>query len=197
MVNEFIAKSFCRNCDATLDDGEDRIVVMAVEYRGDEGREPGRGDTCTTNFCMKCVADMQDLKLWNPWKVQSDMKAGPSAERPGDDMMDHAISLQGIAARRRLRSGRSDQSDDEALGKLLSDQRKYRDTLPPDRTDIRRRMQNFIYSPRYRKIPKKQKLIAKLWACGFDQTEIAEDLNSTQQTVSRQLEKILAMVNRP
>jgi hypothetical protein len=187
LFGNFLTKNECDNCGATLTAGDDRVAVIAVELRSEDAEEPGRGDSSGAAYCMKCAAEMKELTCPSVWKIQSDLRAHPSAGNPSEDILHSAVSLSEMADERR-KDGT--QSDDDALGDILSSSRPYHEARPPDEEQLRARVRMFLRSPRAQKMAKVQKVVALLASYGVSQDEIADALEIDQATVSRRLDEV-------
>jgi hypothetical protein len=89
--NEFLEKATCSRCSEPIEKGEERFVVMTVEFKHSEEEEPEgtparRGPTTCTFLCTVCCGEDEMLRIPNPWRAIRQSRADPSAvKHPGDD----------------------------------------------------------------------------------------------------------------
>ena len=202
-------KSTCIECGSVIKQGEPRTVVMIFdlgygpghsdydpdEEHGDEGNllEFGGRIGPRSNaraFCEVCVGEKSHFKILNTRYI---IREGNAADDDGPSVRTISVS--------RLKEKFSSMSDDpeddngEVEDIILSGGDNPAPASPTE-DELRGRVFGLLQSPKSRSMPVQVRRVAKLWADGKNQNEIAHELGISQPSVSRAVSAAKARLYR-
>jgi hypothetical protein len=198
-----MAKTSCSRCDGTIQAGGNRVFLMAVEMGSD-----GRGRSFSGSYCDSCIAEMPALELPNWWRLQMDAGATPSAGPAEEDVhgtfrkngeailgrhrLRRATSVQEIAQEKAASTdgqGDGDATNEADLeANVLSTDRPSRPgPEPAGEAAQRARLMTFLNNPKSRGMRSDMRAVARMWAEGASQSEVARKHGKDQSTVSRMI----------
>jgi hypothetical protein len=202
-------KTSCAGCDRSIPAGAYRVVLMAVEIDGLNGR----GESTSTSYCKSCIAELPVLEMGNWFKLLMDARIKDVLESSprSEDAMYRAESgnrEEKVSGGRTM--DRRGDGDDE-VGMADQEAIKFSDHVGPGQAAIkgevplvvrtvasvrRETLQKFLADQASRgKMKPVMREAASLYATGIGQSEIALKLKVDQATVSRMIQGALKIAN--
>lgn len=202
-------KSMCIACGSTIKQGEPRAVVMIFdldygpghpeydpeEEHGDEGNLLGFGGKIGPRsnahaFCEVCVGEKLYFKILNSRYI---IREGNAADDDGPSVRTISVSR----LKEKFSSSSDDPEDDNGeVEDIILSGGDNPAPAPPTEDELRGRVFGLLRSSKSQSMPVNVRRVAKLWAEGKNQNEIAHALGISQPSVSRAVNAAKARLYR-
>lgn len=156
---EVMSKTVCAHCGDSIDAGDYRVAVTAVEMHplgSKQSSSRGPAKPGLTAFCGVCVAKISSFPLPNPWKAIVDQPHTSGVNKPDLDASSTTSCSPGKAS-------------PESAGEASQ----------------RAHILKFLNDPRSMAMRSDMRDVARMWAEGASLNEVARKLGKDQSTISR------------
>jgi hypothetical protein len=107
-LSDWMVKTQCAACNATIDDDQDRIVLAAVAFRSWEDRDGHldafRDEQKIISYCMFCADSIDELRMPNSWRRVDPATLSKSAPEPEYNLL-KALKVESVEADRKIAKG--------------------------------------------------------------------------------------------
>jgi hypothetical protein len=199
----------CSSCGRRLEKGEERIVIALFDldfnFDSEYGFDFAPELAPVSHCCSECAGNIDEFRVPNPWKKPPEDQQPDTVERPSSQL--HGAVIEGVAkgdmrhfnAAFPERAPASDALAHSVQSYPADEANATASATVPALGDMerKRRLLQFLNDPRSRGVIRPEaRDVARRWAQGETQTDIAKAKNMNQATVSRLLKAVLEAMNK-